>query len=221
MIQFPPEATPEIRESVALSLLAAQRVASYDKSILTPEQWIERHKEVLQNLNWTVEGGGTVRQEFKDIDVAVHKAIIPFLTAAFAGLAWTLISTALTQLQEMDKDSPWITLYNAKSQRFQITEYQFSTVKVEGNQVHMRMASARFDAEYGTIQVLFVRVKKEHAKFDSVVSKLNAQADLLIGMNAELKKKLAEITKEYIQSIPDEFWKPEKLRKPKATRTAA
>ena len=99
LIQFPPEAAPEVRASVALSLLAAQRVASGDNVIVTPEQWMERQNTVLTNLNWLNEGGSSVKSEFSDLNVAVHEAIIPFLTAAFAPAiaASALILTAVAR----------------------------------------------------------------------------------------------------------------------------
>jgi hypothetical protein len=38
LVQFPKEASPEIKSSVALCLLAAQRVATNDHVVLTPQQ---------------------------------------------------------------------------------------------------------------------------------------------------------------------------------------
>jgi len=58
LIQFPADASPELKSSVALSLLAAQRVATNDPVVLSPAQWLDRHNTVLQNLNWRNEGGG-------------------------------------------------------------------------------------------------------------------------------------------------------------------
>lgn len=207
LIQFPPEATPEVRSCVALSLLAAQKVATNDHVILTPEQWIERHKTVLMNLGWLSEGGSTVKYEFKDLDAAVHEAIIPFLAAAFAPVvaAGSLILTALKQLKEMDKNSSWITLFDRQSRRFDITEYQFSIVQVTGPQVHLKMASVRFGAAFGKTQVLFVKVSQSRASFETVSQSFSAQADLLAEMNSDLKVKLGGLTRSYIQSIPDEL----------------
>jgi len=204
LIQFPKDASPEIKSSVALSLLAAQRVASNDTVIGTPQQWIERHNTVLTNLNWLVRGGGTVESEFKNINVAVHEAVIPFLTAAFGGAvaAGALILTALRQLKEMDKNSPWITLFNQESRRFDVTEYQFSVVQVAGDQVTMKLASARFNASFGKTQVLFFKVTKQTAKFESASSDLSATSSLLIEMNDGLKTKLAGFTRDYITSLP-------------------
>jgi len=204
LIQFPATASPEVKASVALSLLAARRVASNDHVLKTPDQWIERHNTVLENLNWLVERGGTVQSQMQGLNVAVHKAIIPFLTAAFGGTAvGALILAALNNLQSMDQNSPWITLFDQQSRRFDVTEYMFTVVDVVGDQVHMKMASARFDASFGTTQVLFFKLSKQQAQFQSVSESLSAQASLLADLNADLKVKLANVTRSFIQSLPD------------------
>lgn len=203
LIHFSKDASPEIKSSVALSLLAAQRVAANDPVVRTPKQWLERHNTVLSNLNWQVKSQGEIEKEFKNIDVAVHNAVIPFLTAALGGVAaGLLITTALQQLKEMDKNSPWITLFDQKSQRFNVTEYQFSGVQVEADQVILKLAGARFDANFGTTQVLFFKVTRQTAKFIAATGDLAANADLLIKMNDALKVKLAAFTNEYIRSLP-------------------
>jgi hypothetical protein len=204
LLQFPKDATPQIKSSVALSLLAAQRVATNDPVVMTPQQWIDRHNTVLKNLNWQIAGGGFVDSEFDSVNVAMHKAIIPFLTAAFGGAvaASALIIVALNQLQDMDKNSPWITLFDRESRRFDVTEYQFSVVEVAGDQVTLRLACARFDASFGRTQVIFVKVTQEHAHFNSATQTLSTNANLLVEMNDGLKAKLAGFTAAYIQNLP-------------------
>jgi hypothetical protein len=207
LIQFPAEASPELKSSVALSLLAAQRVATNDSVVLSPAQWFDRHNTVLQNLNWRKEGGGVVKSYFNSIDVAVHQAIIPFLTTALGGAvaAGALILTALKQLQEMDKDAPWITLFDQQSRRFDVTEYQFSIVKVDGDTVHLKMAAARFNASYGRTQVLFFKLKTQRAEFEQANQSFSSEAALLTEMNADLKVKLMTLTKSFIRSLPDDL----------------
>ena len=207
LIQFPSATSPELKSSVALSLLAAQRVASNDNVVQTPDQWLQRHNTVLENLNWLHEGGGFVNSQFRSINVAVHQAIIPFLTAAFgpAAAAGALILIALKQLQEMDKSSPWITLFDQQSRRFNISEYQFSVVQVTDSHVQLKLASARFDASYGQTQVLFFKIKQEHAAFQSASGTYSTEADLLAEMNATLKAKLASFTSSFIKSLPDKL----------------
>ena len=207
LIQFPADASPELKSSVALSLLAAQRVATNDPVVLSPAQWLDRHNTVLQNLNWKNEGGGVAKSKFDSIDVAVHQAIIPFLTAAFGGAvaAGALILAALKQLQEMDKNSPWITLFDRQSKRFDVTEYQFSIVQLVGDTVHLKVAAARLDASYGKTQVLFVKVSTQSAEFEQANQSFSTEAALLTEMNADLKVKLMTLTKSFIRSLPDDL----------------
>jgi hypothetical protein len=207
LIQFPPDASPELKSAVALSLLAAQRVATNDPVVLSPGQWLERHNTVLQNLNWRSEGGGETKSSFDSINVAVHQAIIPFLVAAFGGAvaAGALILTALKQLQEMDKDSSWITLFDRQSRRFDVTEYQFSVVEVVGDTVHLKVAAARLNASFGKTQVLFFKLKSQKAEFEQANQSYSAEAALLTEMNADLKVKLMTLTKSFIRSLPDDL----------------
>jgi hypothetical protein len=204
LIQFRSTASPELKSSVALSLLLAQRVASNDVVVQSPDQWLQRHNTVLENLNWLNTGGGFVNSQFRSINVAVHEAIIPFLAAAFApaAAAGALILTAIKQLKEMDQNAPWITLFDQQSRRFNVTEYQFSVVEVNNNSVQIKLAAARFDATYGKTQVLFFKITQEHASFQSATGTYSTQADLLVQLNGDLKEKLAGLTGTYIRSLP-------------------
>lgn len=207
LIQFPADASSELKSSVALSLLAAQRVATNYPVVISPTQWLNRHNTVLQNLNWRDEGGGLAKSKFNSIDVAVHQAIIPFLTAAFGGAAaaGALILTALKQLQEMDKDAPWITLFDRQSRRFEVSEYQFSVVQVVGDTVHLKVAAARLNASFGKTQVLFFKLRTQNAEFEQANQSFSSEAALLTEMNVDLKVKLMTLTKSFIRSLPEDL----------------
>lgn len=207
LIQFPADASSELKSSVALSLLAAQRVAANDPVVLSPAQWLDRHNIVLQNLNWRNEGGGEAKSKFDSINVAVHQAIIPFLTAAFGGAigAGALILTALKQLQEVDKDSAWIELFDRQSRRFDVTEYQFSVVQVIGDTVHLKIAAARLNASFGKTQILFFKLKTQNAEFEQANQSFSTETAMLTEMNADLKVRLMTHTKSFIRSLPDDL----------------
>ena len=203
LVEFDGEVDAELRTAVALSLLAAQRVASNDVVVATPDQWLERHNTVLTNLNWMLEGGGSVEQRFDKVDVKVHDAIIPFLTAVLGGAtgAAPLIVTALKQLQQVNKDSPWITLFDTESRRFEVSEFQFTRVAVEEDRVVMKLAAARFDASYGRTQVLFFKITKQSAKFELANSSMLANTELLRMSSDGLKTKLARLTNIYVREL--------------------
>ena len=76
LIQFENSINPVLRSSVALSILAAQRVASSDGGVADPDQWIEHRNMVPKILT----GWWKANSEFDSNEVAVHNAIIPWTT---------------------------------------------------------------------------------------------------------------------------------------------
>ncbi len=203
LVEFNGDVDAELRTAVTLSLLAAQRVASNDVVVATPDQWLQRHNTVLMNLNWILEGGGSVDQKFDKVNVEVHDAIIPFLTAALGGaaVASSLIVTALKQLQQINQDSPWITLLDRESRRFEVSEYHFTRVAIEQDKVVMNLAAARFDASYGRTQVLFFKITQQDARFQMANSSMLADSQLLRMSSDGLKTKLSRLTDKYITAL--------------------
>lgn len=206
MIAFPENVSATLKSSVALSLLAAQRVATNDPAVQDPDKWIDRYNTVLGNLNWTVEGGGSVQSTFDSNSVLVHEAILPFLTAAFGGAAaGTLIVTALKELSSLNHGAPWITLFERESRRFDVSEYHFVAVETEGSVTRLKIAAARFDASYGRTQVLFFRVTDQSARFTAANSTLYADTVLQEGIADALKAKLHGQATRFIASLPDDL----------------
>ena len=203
LIQFEQNQSPKLRSSIALCLLAAQRVADNDQVITSPDEWLARHNTVLRGLNWVVEQESTIQSSYDNLNVAVHEAIIPFITAALgtAAAAGSLIIQALEQLKTMDEASKWITLFDKESRRFDVSEFQFSVAKTEGNHTRLNMVAARFDASYGKTQVLFFKVKNSEAKFNAQKQSFLANSELLEAMNIELKAKLRSQTARFIKSL--------------------
>ena len=203
VIQFDPAQSSELKTAVALSLLAAQRVAQNDPVITTPDEWLQRHNSVLRGLNWLVEGESRAEAEFKSINLAVHEAILPFLATALgpAAAAGSLIVTALEQLKTMDEKSKWITLFDKEARRFDVTEYHFAATEVVGSQTRLSMAVARFNAKFGRTQVLFFKLKKEKLTFDAENHRFLAENSLLESLNEGLGERLKNHTKKYIQSL--------------------
>jgi len=203
LIEFNDGMKAKLKSSVALSLLAAQRVATNDSSVDNPDQWLEKHNQTLQKLSWLVEQDAQLNSEFDSLNVAVHEAIIPFLTAALgpAAVAGSLIIKALEQLKTMDKNSSWITLFDKESQRFEVNEFHFAVVEEVGNQTRLRMAAARFDASYGKTQVLFFKIKKSDASFDARNMSFLANSELLEEMNVQLRVKLRDHARKFIQEM--------------------
>lgn len=203
MIGFEPDLDSELRKSVALSLTAAQKVASADSVVVSPDLWVQRHEMVLRGLNWTTAAGGTAFTERAVSNVAVHKAIIPFLTAVFgpAVAATSLIISALQQLRKMNEDSPWITIFEQESRRFDITEFRFATASLENGTVMLRFAAVRFVATGERLQILFFKKNDVDVYFRLATRTMAANPDLLESMNGSLQQKLQGHTDDFISGL--------------------
>lgn len=203
MIGFEPDLSTELRKSVALCLTAAQKVAKADSVAASPDLWVERHDMVLRGLNWVSTGGGTVFTERDVSNMAVHKAIIPFLTAAFgtAATATSLIITAIEQMQQMNANAPWITLFERESRRFDVSEYRFATVGLSNGIVVLRLAAARFIAQQERVQVLFFKRNDLQVSFNLASRVLTANTDLLEEMNESLARKLLGHTNDFVEEL--------------------
>jgi len=203
MIGFEPDLSSELRKSVSLCLTAAQKVAEADPVSVSPDLWVDRHDMVLRGLNWVSTGGGTVYTDRAVSNIAVHKAIIPFLTAAFgpAAAASSLIVKALKQMQQMNADAPWITIFERESRRYDVSEFRFATASTADDTVVLRVAAARFIARQERVQVLFFKKNDVDVQFRLASRILTANPDLLESMNASLDQKLQGHTDNFIDSL--------------------
>lgn len=203
MIGFDPDLTSELRASVALCLTAAQKVADADSVVSSPDLWVERHHMVLTGLNWISTAGQDIYTERNAINVSVHKAIIPYLTAAFgpAATATSLIVKALQQLQQMQQNQPWITLFEKESRRYDISEFRFATAGMESGNVVLRFAAARFLVRHERLQILFFKKNDVDVRFKLASRTLSANPELLDSMNADLKAKLQGETDNFIAAM--------------------
>ena len=89
LLQFSRDIGPELRSAVALSLLAAQRVATTSQAVTTPSAWVEAHNAVLQNLGWQIEGGAYANQTLSgEYKVATLKMITRNRVPSRSGRMW-------------------------------------------------------------------------------------------------------------------------------------
>lgn len=203
MLSFSDDLPPSARGAVAFSLLLAQEAAKADPVAADPDLWVERHDMVLRSLGWVSTGGATQFTHYEKSNLSVHQSILPLLTAALgpAAAAGALIVTGLAQLQKIDKDKPWITLFDRETRRFDHSEYRFVTAESHAGGVLLRMAAFRFTASSNRIQVLFFKTKDVDVDFTVATRTLSADAGLLESLRAPLEAKLVDRAKNLIESI--------------------
>lgn len=194
LVDFSAAQNPVIRSSVSLALLYASRVATVAMAKLADsdeDDWLARYNQALAEVGFAVSGSTVVHSSFKKTNVAVHKAIIPFLTLAFGGgAAGALIIQALKNLQEMDAESPWVTLFDKQTRRFNLREMHFAAVSANEVETTIANAVARLNVDTGSTQILFFKLSKSNANFDSTTTRMTANNGLLAVNEPKLQTKL-------------------------------
>lgn len=196
LIDFSAAKDVVLRASVSLALLFASRVATkaMNPDVDDEDDWLARYTRALTEIGFRVSGMSVVKSELKKKNVAVHKAIIPFLTLAFGGAAvGPVILQALKNLQEVDEGSSWITLYDRQTRRFDVSEMHFAAVSSNETDTTIRYAIARLHVETGQTRVLFFKISSSGARFDSTTTTMTADNGLLATIEPKLKAKLITI----------------------------
>jgi hypothetical protein len=171
LTEFTSGVTAAIRPSVSNSLLLAQLAA--DKANpggKDPKAWFATFNTVLGMVGWVPTVGVSATQEVSDRDAELHKAIIPVLEAVLgpAAAAGSIILTVLKGLQSMNQDSPWLTLFEQKSQMVNVAQFGMNYIDGGGdggaalNTVYFTLTATR-----GVTQVLFVKLSEANATISS------------------------------------------------------
>jgi hypothetical protein len=192
LIDFSKVATGQLRSAVSLALLFAARAADAQFGPKPDEdRWFAAYKSNLRRLGFLVPETAVAKSRFEKQGIFVHKAIIPFLTIAFGGAGLgPVILAALQNLQEVDKDKPWITLFDRESRRFTTREMSFAAVEHSGSQSVVRHVSARLNFDQSETNILFFRISETTAEFESATTTMSADDALLTRIEPRLRQRL-------------------------------
>jgi len=201
LVEFGDGAAPGLRRAVTDALLLAQLAA--DKSgAATPDLWYERYRAVLGHLGFRSEGLTRTAQSFGSDDAELHEAILPVLTAAFAGAAVpALVLETLRQLTEASADRPWITLFERESRRFDARQFQVSLVDGTETEQTVRLVGLAVDLGHGATQVLFFRHAADSVAVERVEGRFHALASTLAEIAPDIAAKLADRRRDYLADL--------------------
>jgi hypothetical protein len=203
LIDFSAVPDQEVRAGVSLSMLFASRVATKKTNQIQDadeDDWLAHYTNSLGDLGFALAGSAVVKSKFKKTGLRVHKAIIPFLTVAFGGAAvGPIILAALTNLQDMNAGSPWITLFDNQSKRFTTRELHFAAVSSTAADTSIRYAVARLNVALNETSVLFFRLTDASADFESVTTTMSANNSLLAMNEPTLRERLGNLSTSFIK----------------------
>ena len=201
LVEFGPGAAPGLRRAVTDALLLAQLAA--DKSgAATPDLWYETYREVLGHIGFRSEGLTRTAQSFGSDDAELHEAILPVLTAAFAGAAVpAIVLETLRQLSDANADRPWITLFERESRRFDARQFQVSLVDGGETEQTVKLVGFAVDLGHGSTQVLFFRHAADSVAVERVEGRFNALATTLQEIAPDIADKLSDRRRDYLAAL--------------------
>ena len=205
LAEFKPAVGQALRPTISYGLLLGQLAANKAmESDSDAKKWFTTYNSVMGNIGWVLQTGELAKQELSDTTVALHKAIIPVLVAAFgpaAAVGW-IILVALKGLESMGQDSPWITLFQESSQTVKGARFGVSVVDAgSGGGATLQSAYFSVNAARKITQVLFFRIATEGATVDGAKSNFSIGDQVIADTKAALRKKVAPFIVSNIENI--------------------
>ena len=201
LIEFGAAVDAAIRPAVTDALLLAQLAA--DKAgVSTPDQWYENHRSVLAHLGFVSSGLTRTAQDFSSTNEDLNEAILPVITAAFAGAAIpALVIATLQQLSAASQDKPWLKLFEQESRHFGARQFQISMVDSQADTLVIRMLGFAIDIAQEQAQVLFFRHARDTGAVERLEGSFSVPAATLSGLAADIATKLAERRQSYLAAL--------------------
>ena len=157
----------------------------------------------LAQLGWLFRSKLDRVHETASANASVHKEIIPLILAVAGpgAAAAAIIVQVLERLQEMDKDSPWITLFQRESVHETINLFQVSAVSSEGSAVLCDLLGFEIDLDTSTTQVLFFKFPTKGARIKYFKATMELDPVRAERVRATIERRLDD-TDDLLAAIP-------------------
>lgn len=197
----PADLRPLISNSMLLAQLAADKATAEADDVM---QWHAKYRDVLKKVGWQLADAEDKKRVVADKDLSVHQAIIPVLTTLLGPVAaaTSMVVTVLEGLQEMDKESPWITLFDRQSQHARGAKFQISYVDADENgNASIKLLSCTIEAKKKITQVLFFKFSSQRAEMHDRQTLLSTNRDVLEAGKASITAKVASFINDFVENI--------------------
>lgn len=201
VVSFTIGVEPDFRQALADSSLFAQLVALRKVGAnADPMVFFDAYFQTLLGLGWIVQQRDTGQISNDGAGLDVHQAIIGTITAflsPIAGAAAAVIAV-LDGLHQMNKDAPFITLFNKQSTHEHLGRFQLTYVHNDAAMglVADVMAFA-LDADSRITQILFFKITSSKVKLSRSNAKLSIDTNAL----QEIRPNLAAKVKAFRKSL--------------------
>ncbi|MEM1143490.1 MAG: hypothetical protein AAGI88_12980 [Pseudomonadota bacterium] len=198
---FEPTLRPAISNAFLIAQLAADKLLEDEGG--DTDDWYNKYVEVLGGIGMISENAEETFKEITGTSTEVHKEILPVLTGllgpAMAGA--TALISVLEGLQNMDKDAPWITLFDKRSQRARANQFQISHAETDEKALKITLAAFALNAEKSVTRVLFFRFAASEARLRHMTRKLSVNHAAFTAAAPIIEERLGQATRDFIADI--------------------
>jgi hypothetical protein len=205
--EFSAQVDAELKATVADCLLLAQ-LAANKATAASPDlmAWYRFYVQVLQGIGWNVQSMDMEEKQVSDMDGNMHQQILPVLISMLGPTvaAISMVVSVLEGLQQMDKESPWIKIFDRATQHASGAKLQFGFVDVDPQElsvINVKLLALSVDAKHTITQVLFFKFSKHDATLKKAEGRLGIAAARLNGISAAVAGKVQPFIAEYIAKI--------------------
>jgi hypothetical protein len=207
VISFVTGVTTERRDAIINSGLLAQLIAKHkipDPRLI--QEWYDAYFDALSNVGWVIQEKSFQKYRETGANFQTHEAILAvattFLGAAPAALA--LVVSTLEALHKMDKDSPWITIFDRESQRAETAHFQISLAQQSPTgEFFVELMAFGLEARSTVTQVLFFKAKASEVDLTHYSGRVTINTAVLDGVGPAIRAKLAALATDYVKGLPD------------------
>jgi len=114
------------------------------------------------------------------------------------------VVSVLKGLQEMDQDSPWITVFDRASQHASGAKFQFGFVDADpgdASAISIKLLALAIDARRTITQVLFFKFSRDDARLKTAEGQLGIQGARLDGIRDAVAQRVQPFLEDNIRTI--------------------
>lgn len=188
IVTFPASTPLGVRNAVANWTLMAQMVAS--KAVTdrnAARAWMSAYIDALMKSGWVLREEAGNETEEALFGSTMHEKILTLLVVALgpAPAALALVTAALHSLQSMNKNSPWITLFDRRGKSAHSVGFQIANCETDDSgTAALHGTEFVVEAHQSLTQVLFFRFTSHEARL--------YQRSRTLTLSAQLVEKMAQ-----------------------------
>lgn len=184
-----------------LAQLAADEAVKDANKIL---EWYDVYFDTLTTLGWVLQDKGFSSHEEKADGLEAHEAILQVATTLLgaAPTALALVTSTINAMKSMDKDNPWITLFDRESRSAESAKFQIALAEEnEDGQFLVNMMAFALKADSKLTQILFFKIWKHKVSFKHLSSKITVSEEILNGIRDKVVQILINRTANVVSTI--------------------